>query len=84
MKINVDLVFLGAEQKESKKTGATYFLAKLMNTADSQIYDFYIAGSNQMLITDLVKLQPLTPNKFVLKISSYQGKAQVDLEGLAK
>lgn len=83
MQIKVNMVYLGMEQKESKKTGSAYFMIKLIDPNTDSIFEFYTPQDKVTLISAVAQLQKYMPYSFVLKISSYQGKAQVDLEGLA-
>lgn len=82
MKTVVEMMFLGMQEKESKKSGKRYFMAKFMHVSTSEIYEFYVNGEQLTLITNMAKLQVASMVKVGLKISSYQGKAQVDLEGV--
>lgn len=80
MMMKADFIFLGAEQKVSGKTQKTYFMIKLMDMSTSAIYEFYTPETKGELIAKAVQTQMLSQVKATLKLSSYQGKAQVDLE----
>lgn len=82
MKTIVEMMFLGMQEKESKKSGKRYFMAKFMNLSSKEIFEFYVSGEQLTLITNMAKLEIASMVKVGLKISSYQGKAQVDLEGV--
>lgn len=81
MRVITEMMYLGFESKVSTKSGASYLLAKFMETETSSIFEFYVKAEKVTLITELGKAQPFTPKKVKLSISSYQNKAMVDLEG---
>lgn len=86
MKFKCDMVFLGQEMKESKKTGNSYLLAKfLMSNKDNtaqHVYEMYVPATKLKLTTDLAKLTMLSPVKVILEMSSFNGKPQIDLAGV--
>lgn len=84
MIINTKMLYLGLETKSSKKTGASYLLVKMMEKESSSIFEFYVPSDKLTLVTDVGQLQQFNEVGVKLKISSYNNKAQVDLEGVGK
>lgn len=82
MKVVSKLMYLGYETRSSKKSGNSYLLAKFMEQETSSIFEFYIPADKLTLITDLGKIKPFTEVKTTLGISSFNNKANVDLEGV--
>lgn len=84
MLIQTKLMYLGLETKTSKKSGSSYLLVKLMEKETASIYEFYVPADRLALVTDVGQLQPFTEVKVGLKISSFNNKPQVDLDGVGK
>lgn len=84
MKFQGQMIFLGMTQQTSKKTGNAYSLAKFMyankENTEQQIFEMYVPSDKLTLTTDLAKLTMFTPVCVTMKMSSFNGKAQVDLE----
>jgi hypothetical protein len=76
------MVFLGIEPKESKKSGNQYLMAKFMETEGSSIFEFYVPSDRLKLVTDLGQTDRFSEVGVKLKVSSFNSKAQVDLEGV--
>lgn len=82
MKFNTKMMYLGLETKSSTKTGKSYLLAKFMDIDTNSIYEFYVPADKLVLVTDLGKLKQFTEVPVLLQVSSYNNKAQIDLEGV--
>lgn len=82
MKVKGQMIYLGTEYKVSGKTGNEYMLVKFMNHETSEIFEFYVSGEKVAIKGELSKMQALTPATVMLSISSFQGKPQVDLDGV--
>jgi hypothetical protein len=82
MRVVTEMMYLGFESRVSTKSGASYLLAKFMETETSSIFEFYVKAEKVELITGLGKAQPFTPKKVSLAITSFQNKAMVDLVGI--
>lgn len=83
MNFEVKLTFLGFETKKSNKTGNPYFLVKFMDVKTSGIYEFYVKGDQSALMTKVGSMKVLSEQVVILKVSSFNGKPQVDLDGVA-
>lgn len=79
----MEMTFLGMESRESKKTGKGYFLAKFMEMKSQQIYEFYVPGDRIDIAQPLADAKILVPMPVVLKMSAFNGKPQVDIDGIA-
>lgn len=75
-------MYLGIETKVSQKSGKSYLLAKFMEKETAGIFEFYVPAERLALVTDLGKAQPFTEIGVKIVITSYNNKAQVDLEGI--
>jgi len=84
MNFTTKMRYLGIEPKTSKGTGKAYLLAKFMECESSAIYEFYVPADKLQLVTDLGQLQQFTEIGVKLEMSSYNGKAQIDLFGVGK
>lgn len=82
MEITTEMMYLGFETRQSKKSGSEYLLVKLMEVASSSIYEFYVPRDRLQLITDLGQLQAFNPAKVKLQMSSFNNKPQIDLVGV--
>lgn len=82
MNVIQNMMYLGYEMKESKKSGNRYLLVKTMDTESSSIYEWYVSGDRMEVTTTVGALKPFTPVKVGMKISSFNNKAQVDLENI--
>lgn len=83
MNFKVELTFLGIENKVSGKSGKAYFMSKFMDMKTSQIFEFYIPGDKTELASTLMSAKPLSPMPVKLKLSAFNGKPQIDIEGIA-
>lgn len=75
--IDTQMVFLGAMEKESKKTGNKYSLAKFVHDATQEVYEFFVMKESVM--EKLEKCPKYVPVCITLELSSYQGNTRVDL-----
>lgn len=78
MKFIVDMMWLGLEPKTSKKTGKAYFMAKMMNTETSEIFEMYVSGEDMPLIQKSSATKIGAVKKIALKLSAYRGEARID------
>lgn len=83
MRFKVEMAFLGIENKVSGKSGKAYFMANFMDMKSQQIYNLYISGDKSQLAEPLMNAKLLSTMPVHLKLSSYQGKPQVDFDGVA-
>lgn len=84
MEFITKMVYLGYEPKTSKKSGSSYLMGKFMEVETSAVFEFYIPSDRLKLVTDLGTLQRFSEVKVKLSVSSYQGKPQVDIEGVGQ
>lgn len=82
MNVVFTMMYLGFETKESKKSGNRYLLVKTMDTETSAIFEWYVSGDRMEVTTTIGGLKPFSPVKVGMKISSFNNKAQVDLENI--
>lgn len=78
------MMYLGFETRTSKKSGSSYLLGKFMERETSAIFEFYIPADKLQLVTDLGQLKPFSEVGVRLVMSSYNGKADINLEGVSK
>lgn len=74
-----NMMYLGNEIRESKKSGNQYMLVKLMDQEDQHIYEMFVGNHSLQLQKDVHQLTPFTPVNAGFKMSSFNNKAQVDL-----
>lgn len=77
-------MYLGYSVGTSKKSGNSYILAKMMEQESSALYEFYVPSDKLQLVTDLGQLPQFTQVTVKLKMSSFNNKPQIDLDGVAK
>jgi hypothetical protein len=78
MKFIVNMMWLGLEPKTSKKSGKAYFMAKMMNTETSEIFEMYVSGEDLPLIQKASGVKIGSVKKVSMKLSAYRGEARVD------
>jgi hypothetical protein len=83
MHLNTKMIYLGFEPKVSKK-GTSYLLGKFMDIESSSIYEFYIPSDKLQLVTDLGQLQQFAEVGVKLVVTSYNGKADINLDAVQK
>lgn len=80
MIFNTAMNYLGFETKTSNKSGNQYLLVKFMDMATSAVFEFYVPADRLAVVTAVGKLKAFQEVIVGLKISSFNGKPQVDLE----
>lgn len=73
-------MYLGFTTNTSKKSGASYLLVKMMDKTTSAIFEFYVPADKLQLVTSVGQTPQFSEVNVKLKISSFNNKAQVDLE----
>lgn len=76
--IDTQMVFLGATEKEAKKTGNKYTLAKFVHDASQEVYEFFVM--KEIVMEKLNKCPKYVPVGITLELSSFQGSTRVDLK----
>lgn len=84
MIVKTKMNYLGFETKTSNKSGNSYLLVKFMEMSTSAVFEFYVPGDRIAITTAVGQLQPFQEEVVRLKISSFNGKPQVDLEGIGE
>lgn len=69
--------YLGLEPKTSKKSGNSYFMAKLMH--GQTILEFYVPADKILLVTELGKTDQFAEIECEFELSAYNGKNEVSL-----
>jgi hypothetical protein len=76
-KIDTQMVFIGAIEREAKKTGNKYSIAKFVHDASQEVYEFFVMKESVM--EKLSKCPKYVPAEITLELSSFQGSTRVDL-----
>lgn len=79
MIIETKMMYLGFDERESKKTNSRYLLVKMMEMANSSIYEFYVPNDRIAVITSVGELQQFMPVEVTLEMTSFNNKPQIDL-----
>ncbi|MDP4170153.1 MAG: hypothetical protein Q8906_06040 [Bacillota bacterium] len=84
MKMKTKMTYLGKKMNTSTKSGAVYFLAR-MEDENENLYEWYVPvnENSKGLVAELEKAKKFTEYQVLLELSSYQGKARIDLVGMA-
>lgn len=82
MMFKLVMMFLGKEQRVSGKTGKPYYIAKFLMKDTGEIYEFYVKGDNEALVTMIMALEITQECNVNLKLSSMKGKAELNLSGV--
>lgn len=82
MKTQFELVFLGAREQTSKKSGNQYMLATFQNAQNDDIFEFYVSGDKLKLITAIAELTKYSTCAVTIAITSFNNKPKVDLEAV--
>lgn len=80
MIINTPFNYLGFESRTSNKSGNQYLLVKFMEMSTSAVFEFYVPSDRLAVVTAVGKLKPFQEVMVGLKLSSFNGKPQIDLE----
>lgn len=80
MQFQNELIFLGNQQRESKKSGKQYYLAKFMNEKTQDVFEFYVPSDKLALVTELAKLKMLSKVCCYFTVSTFNNRAQIDLD----
>jgi hypothetical protein len=77
------MTYLGKKMNTSK-SGTVYFLAR-MEDENENLYEWYVPinDNTKGLVAELEKAKKFTEYQVMIELSSYQGKARVDLVGMA-
>lgn len=78
--VDTQMVFLGAIEKESKKSGNKYSLAKFCHDVSQEVYEFFVMSES--VKEKLAKCPRYVPVNITLELSSYQGSTRVDLRDI--
>jgi hypothetical protein len=81
MRIKAEMTFLGIEQRVSGKSGKVYWMANFMDMKTQQIFNFYV--KDVKAAESLLEAKVLSAMPVHMKIHSFQGKPQVDFDGVA-
>jgi hypothetical protein len=79
--LKMDMMFLGKEQRVSGKTGKAYYIAKFLLKTTGEIFEFYVRGDNEAVVTMIANLDVATDCAVQLKLVSNRGKAELNLAG---
>jgi hypothetical protein len=82
MKMKTKMTFLGKKMQTSKTTQNVYFLVR-MEDDNENLYEWYVPATAADLVAELEKAKKFTEYQVLLELSSYQGKARIDLVGMA-
>jgi hypothetical protein len=82
--MEMEMVFLGEEERKSKKTGKPYkvavFQKEKKGSRNPDIFKFFV--SDEGLKQELGVLQQFQPCRLTLELKAFNGNAQVDLIGV--
>jgi hypothetical protein len=80
MEFKAPMIFLGVTERISKRTNNTYYMAKFQNGETDEVFDFYVGERG--LKEEVGVCKKYSSNELVLKLSSYNGQAKIDLIGV--
>lgn len=87
MNIKTKMYYLGKNAGKSKTSGNEYYIVKMMDENDNQ-FDWFVPKNDQQDMLTLVamveKAKKFHEYQVLLHLSSYQGKARIDLVGMAE
>lgn len=83
MKMKTKMTYLGKKMNTSQK-GTVYFLVR-MEDENENLYEWYVPinDNSKGLVAELEKAKKFTEYQVLIEMSAYQGKARVDLVGMA-
>jgi hypothetical protein len=82
MKMKTKMTYLGKKMQTSKTTQSVYFLVR-MEDDNENLYEWYVPATAADLVAEIEKAKKYTDYQVLLELSSYQGKARIDLVGMA-
>lgn len=74
------MVFIGSIEKEAKKTGNKYSVAKFVHDSSQEVYEFFVM--NESVLEKLKNCPKYRSVEITLELSSYQGSTRVDLRNV--
>lgn len=76
--ISFRLMFLGAMTKKSNKSGNDYTVAKFMDVATNDVYEFFC---KEEMVERVKELKQFTPAVVFIDITSFQGQPKINFVG---
>lgn len=77
------MFFLGVEDRQSKKSGNAYQVAKFQQDGEKpEIFSFYVSGQDEGLKNEIGVLRQFQKYDLILSLTGFNGKPEVKLIGI--